>query len=88
MTRATGELSEYMLRAKERQAGSEHFTDYESTRLNSADALEWLEGLKSYTQRWVDEHRNGGADKAGQTIGQSEPVPSPRPAFVETVLIR
>jgi hypothetical protein len=62
MTRATGELSEYMLRAKERQAGSEHFTDYESTRLNSADAREWLEGLKSYTRRWIDEHRNGGAD--------------------------
>jgi len=57
-----GELSEYMLRAKERQAGSEHFTDYESARLNSSDAREWLEGLKSYTQRWVDEHRNGGAD--------------------------
>jgi len=62
MTRATGELSEYMLRAKERQAGSEHFTDYESTRLNSADAREWLEGLKSYTRRWIEEHRNGGAD--------------------------
>jgi hypothetical protein len=55
-------LSEYMLRAKERQAGSEHFTDYESARLNSADAREWLEGLKSYTRRWIEEHRNGGAD--------------------------
>ena len=62
MTRATGELSEYMLRAKERQAGSEHFTDFESARLNSADAREWLEGLKSYTRRWIEEHRNGGAD--------------------------
>jgi len=62
MTRATGELSEYMLRAKERQAGSEHFTDYESARLNSADPREWLEGLKSYTRRWIEEHRNGGAD--------------------------
>ena len=62
MTKATGELSEYMLRAKERQAGSEHFTDFESARLNSADAREWLEGLKSYTRRWIEEHRNGGAD--------------------------
>ena len=62
MTRATGELSEYMLRAKERQAGSEYFTDYESARLNSSDAREWLEGLKSYTRRWIEEHRNGGAD--------------------------
>jgi len=40
----------------------EHFTDYESARLNSADAREWLEGLKSYTRRWIEEHRNGGAD--------------------------
>jgi hypothetical protein len=62
MTRATGELSEYMLRAKERQAGSEHFTDFESARLNSADAREWLDGLKSYTRRWIEEHRDGGAD--------------------------
>ena len=62
MAGATGELWEYMLRAKERQAGSEHFTDYESTRLNSADAREWLEGLKSYTRRWIEEHRHGGTD--------------------------
>jgi hypothetical protein len=77
MTRATGELSEYMLRAKERQAGSEHFTDYESTRLNSADAREWLEGLKSYTRSWVKEHRNGGADN--WTV--SEPVAESTAAF-------
>jgi len=37
MTRATGELAEYMLRAKERQARSEHFTAEESAQLNSAD---------------------------------------------------
>jgi hypothetical protein len=62
MTRATGELFEYMLRAKERQAGSEHFTDIESSQLNSQDAREWLKGLKSYTRRWVAEHRDGCED--------------------------
>ena len=60
MARATGELSEYMLRAKERQAGSEHFTALESAQLNSQDAREWLSGLKSYTRRWIEEHRDGG----------------------------
>ena len=62
MARATGELSEYMLRAKERQAGSEHFTTLESARLNSEDAREWLSGLKSYTRRWIEVHKDGGVD--------------------------
>jgi len=75
MAKATGELAEYMLRAKafspytevrdpnpERQAGSAHFTTVESAQLNSQDAREWLAGLKSYTRRWVDEHKDGGAD--------------------------
>jgi hypothetical protein len=62
MARATGELYEYMLRARERQAGSVHFTEEESRQLMSADAREWLAGLKSYTRRWIDEHRNGCED--------------------------
>jgi len=62
MARSTGELSEYMLRAKERQAGCEHFTAIESAQLNSPDAREWLTGLKSYTRRWVEEQRDGGVD--------------------------
>ena len=62
MARATGELAEYMLRAKERQANSGHFTALESAQLNSQDEREWLTGLKSYTRRWIKEHKDGGAD--------------------------
>jgi hypothetical protein len=62
MTRATGELREYMVRAKERQAGSSHFTQDELMGLNSSDAGKWLRALKSYTQRWIDAHRSGAAD--------------------------
>jgi hypothetical protein len=62
MAKATGELAEYMLRAKERQAGSAHFTIVESAQLNSQDAREWLTGLKSYTRRWIEEHKDGGVD--------------------------
>jgi hypothetical protein len=62
MTKATGELAEYMLRAKERQAGSAHFTALESAQLNSQDAREWLSGLKSYTRRWIEEHKDGETD--------------------------
>ena len=62
MARATGELDEYMLRARERQAGSAHFTEEESRQLRSSDTREWLKGLKSYTRRWVEQHRSGCED--------------------------
>ena len=62
MARATGELNEYMVRARERQAGSVHFTDEESRQLRSSDAREWLKGLKSYTRRWIEQHRSGCED--------------------------
>ena len=62
MTRATGELSEYMQRSAERQAGGERFTPEESAMLSSADPRIWLGGLQSYTRRWVHCHRNGGED--------------------------
>jgi len=63
MTKATGEICEYMLRAKERQACSNHFTPDELRRLNSRDAREWLQGLKSYTRRWVEAHRHASEDE-------------------------
>ena len=62
MTRATGELSEYMQRSAERQAGGEQFTPEESAMLSSGDPRIWLEGLQSYTRRWVHRHRDGGED--------------------------
>jgi hypothetical protein len=73
MARATGELSEYMLRAKERQAGCEYFTDVESPQLNSPKPREWLRGLKSYTSRWVEEHRDGGVDHWTVTVPLAAP---------------
>jgi hypothetical protein len=78
MAKATGELAEYMLRAKERQAGSAHFTIVESAQLNSQDALEWLAGLKSYTRRWVDEHKDGGADHWTVAVGVASTAPAMR----------
>jgi len=62
MTRATGELYEYMDRSRMRQAGTECFTDLESIQLSSRDPAWWLEGLKSYTRRWVQHHRCGCRD--------------------------
>jgi hypothetical protein len=57
MARVTGELAEYMAVADGRQAGGK-FTEAERSLLQSGDARLWLKGLKSYTARWVDEHRS------------------------------
>ncbi|MCZ2076619.1 MAG: hypothetical protein LC130_16680 [Bryobacterales bacterium] len=53
MTRWTGELTEYMQRSRERQAGDRSFTNEELALINSGVARDWLRGLQSYTLRWV-----------------------------------
>jgi hypothetical protein len=62
MAAASGELHEYMAKSRDRQAGNGHFTAEESRKLASADPRVWLEGLQSYTLRWVEEHRDGRED--------------------------
>ena len=61
MARWSGELREYMRVAGARQAGG-RFTEFELSLLVSSDPYAWLAGLKSYTRRWVERHRNGGPD--------------------------
>lgn len=62
LARVTGELQEYMSKSIERQAGSSVFTEEELSEIRSSDAKLWLRGLQSYTKRWVERHRDGGAD--------------------------
>jgi hypothetical protein len=62
MAGATGELAEYMEKSRDRQAGVAAFTERERTQLESGDPACWLDGLQSYTKRWVEEHQGGGAD--------------------------
>jgi hypothetical protein len=61
MARASGELAEYMRVASARQSGGK-FSNFEMSLLKCRNPEVWLEGLKSYTRRWVEKHRNGGAD--------------------------
>src|SRR5215211_5017045 len=56
MTRWTGELSEYMMRSRERQADDNSFTDEEERLVRAEAPEEWLRGLQSYTFRWVKRH--------------------------------
>jgi hypothetical protein len=38
------------------------FTETERIQLESGQPAQWLEGLQSYTRRWVEEHQGGGPD--------------------------
>ena len=72
MARLSGELQEYMRVASGRQlCGS--ITDFEQSLLNSRNSRVWLEGLKIYTRRWVEQHRNGTRDH--WTVLRSQPQP-------------
>lgn len=74
MTRATGELHEYMQKSRDRQAGAACFTAEESDCLASPDPATWLRGLKSYTLRWIAEHLDGREDRWTALTTTSLPV--------------
>ncbi len=57
MTQWTGELAEYMVRSRERQAGDTGFTSEEDLLVRSNSPQAWLRGLQSYTLRWVERNR-------------------------------
>lgn len=57
MVRASGELAEYVA-ATESQVGYGKFTEAERVLLRCDDAKLWLQGLKSYTRRWIEGYRN------------------------------
>jgi len=54
MARLTGELDEYMKRSRE-EWRRDRYTDKEYALIFGGGAREWLEGLQSYTKRWVEE---------------------------------
>lgn len=58
MAQWTGELEEYMMRSRERQAGDRGFTEEEVRLIGSVNSEEWLRGLQSYTLRWVDRNQD------------------------------
>jgi len=70
MARMSGELQEYMRVASGRQLCG-GITDFEQSLLDSREPRVWLEGLKIYTRRWVEQHRNGIRDH--WTVLRSQP---------------
>jgi len=73
MARASGELAEYMHVASARQSGGQ-FSNFELSLLKCRNPEVWLEGLKSYTRRWIEKHRDGCADH-WTVIRSTEPQP-------------
>jgi hypothetical protein len=61
MARLSGELREYMRVSSERQLGG-RISAFELSLLKSRNPQVWLEGLKLYTRRWVEQHRNSFRD--------------------------
>ena len=64
----TGELQEYMVRSRERQAGDNGFTVEEERLVRSEVPKDWLRGLQSYTLRWVERHRDQWTAFGGVTV--------------------
>jgi len=66
MARLSGELREYMHVSGERQLGG-RVSNFELSLIKSRNPQVWLEGLKLYTRRWVEQHRNGFQDRSAST---------------------
>jgi hypothetical protein len=50
----------------ERQLGG-RVSNFELSLIKSRNPQVWLEGLKLYTRRWVEQHRNGFQDRSAST---------------------
>jgi hypothetical protein len=69
MARWTGELQEYMVRSRERQADDNGYTVEEERLVRSEVPEDCLRGLQSYTLRWVERHRDQWTAFGGVTVG-------------------
>jgi hypothetical protein len=69
MSRLSGELREYMRVSSERQLGG-RVSNFELSLLRSRNPQVWLEGLKLYTQRWIEQHRDGVRDHRAEACPQ------------------
>jgi hypothetical protein len=78
MARLSGELREYMRVSSERQLGGK-VSNFELSLLKSTNPQVWLEGLKLYTRRWVEQHRSGFGDR--RTAAQAQRL---RKQFLQT----
>jgi hypothetical protein len=64
LVRLSGEIHEYMARAKMRAESGEsrHLTQGERSLMASSQARAWYAGLQAYMLRWVEEFKDGRAD--------------------------
>lgn len=78
LARVSGELWEYIERSKDSQAGSESFTPEEWSQVNSENPRQWLNGLQSFTYRWVLKNRHANERDLRQPSGERAGFVDPR----------
>jgi hypothetical protein len=62
LAHATGEIHEYMARAKTRAASNDKLTAIERAKVTAVTPSEWFDGVRDYLRRWAEEHRDGKQD--------------------------
>lgn len=62
MASATGEIREYMAKAKSRNLVNSRDGKYATMNVYSADKREWYRSVQDYVRRYVEEHRDGRED--------------------------
>ena len=58
----SGEIKEYMHMADVRNLAGEHKTTDEILKLSTKSQKDWRTAVKSYVERWVEEHKDGRDD--------------------------
>lgn len=69
MTRATGELREYMVRSEQKEGAK-----YSKMVNYASDERQWYENMRAYVGRWVAEHKDGREDTWTPEQGAREPL--------------
>jgi len=70
----SGELREYVMRARRRCAASENVSPEERMEILSGSSVRWYCGVQRYMGRWVSSHRAGEADTWTPLINGAGPA--------------
>lgn len=60
--RWSGEIEEYMKLAESRNLAGEQQNEFETAKLATKSQKDWRTAVKSYVERWVEEHKDGRDD--------------------------
>jgi len=67
----SGEIIEYMKLAESRNLAGEQQNEFETSKLATKSQKDWRTAVKSYVERWVEEHKDGRQDTWTPTVKKS-----------------